>query len=92
MRLIASAQTFDRRGSNVLRSWIYGLSRDNGFLYCVIVTTAVYALMLPVILLVPKERTKPGGRGRSDCRDQRDRVISLIPFPTIRRQEDRLKK
>jgi hypothetical protein len=55
MMLIASAQMFARRGSDVLGSWIYGLSRDNGFLYCVIVTTAVYALMLPVILLVPKE-------------------------------------
>jgi hypothetical protein len=55
MMLIASAQMFARRSGNVLRSWIYGLSRDNGFLYCVIVTTAVYALMLSVILLVPKE-------------------------------------
>jgi hypothetical protein len=41
MMLIASAHMFARRGRNVPRSWIYGLSRDNGFLYCVIVTTAV---------------------------------------------------
>jgi hypothetical protein len=41
MMLIASAQMFARRGSDVLGSWIYGLSRDNGFFYRVIVTTAV---------------------------------------------------
>ena len=55
MMLIASAQMFALRASDVLGSWIYGLSRDNGFLYCVIAMTAVYALILPLILLVPKE-------------------------------------
>jgi hypothetical protein len=55
MMLIASAQMFALRASDVLGSWTYGLSRDNGFLYCVIAMTAVYALILPLILLVPKE-------------------------------------
>ena len=34
---------------------IYNSSPTHGFLYCVIATTAVYALILPLILLVPKE-------------------------------------
>jgi len=43
------------RGGDLLGSWIYGSSPAHGFLYCVLVTTAVYALILPLILLVPKE-------------------------------------
>jgi len=39
----------------VLGSAIYNSSPDHGFLYCVIATTIVYALILPLILLVPKE-------------------------------------
>jgi Major Facilitator Superfamily len=55
MMLIQSVMMFSLRGSDVLGSWIYGLSRDHGFLYCVTATTVVYALILPAILLVPKE-------------------------------------
>lgn len=43
------------RGGDLLGSWIYGSSPANGFLYCVLVTAAVYTLILPLILLVPKE-------------------------------------
>ena len=43
------------RGGDMLGSWIYTSSPAHGFLYCVLVTTAVYALILPLILLVPKE-------------------------------------
>jgi hypothetical protein len=43
------------RGGNVLGSAIYNGSQKYGFLYCVIATTVVYALILPVFLLVPKE-------------------------------------
>jgi len=42
------------RGGDVFGSWIYGSSATYGFLYCVIATTAVYALVLPVLLLIPK--------------------------------------
>jgi hypothetical protein len=42
------------RGGDYLGSWIYGSSPAHGFLYCVLVTTMVYALILPLILLVPK--------------------------------------
>jgi hypothetical protein len=55
MMLIQSVTMFSLRGSDVLGSWIYGLSRENGFVYCVTATTVVYALILPAILLVPKE-------------------------------------
>jgi Na+/melibiose symporter-like transporter len=43
------------RGGDILGSAIYARDPNYGFLYCVIATTAVYALILPVILLVPKE-------------------------------------
>ncbi len=43
------------RGGDVLGTKIYDSSPKSGFLYCVIATTAVYALILPLILLVPKE-------------------------------------
>ena len=43
------------RGGDLLGSYIYNSSPTNGFLYCVIATTLVYALILPLILLVPKE-------------------------------------
>ena len=55
MMLIQSVMMFSLRGSDVLGSWTYGLSRDNGFIYCVTATTVVYALLLPAILPVPKE-------------------------------------
>ena len=43
------------RGGDLLGSRIYNSSPTHGFLYCVIATTVVYALILPLILLVPKE-------------------------------------
>jgi hypothetical protein len=33
---------------------IFSSSPTHGFLYCVIATTAIYALIVPVILWVPK--------------------------------------
>jgi hypothetical protein len=43
------------RGGDILGTKIYDSSPEHGFLYCVIATTAVYVLILPTILLVPKE-------------------------------------
>ena len=43
------------RGGDLLGSWIYASSPTHGFLYCVLVTAAVYTLILPLILLVPNE-------------------------------------
>jgi hypothetical protein len=42
------------RGGDLLGSEIYNSSPTNGFLYCVIATTLVYAAILPLILTVPK--------------------------------------
>jgi hypothetical protein len=55
MMLVDGAWQLSYRGSDVLGAWIYNGSPAHGFLYCVIATTAVYALILPAILVVPKE-------------------------------------
>jgi MFS family permease len=55
MMLIEGGNQLSSRGSDRLGTWIYGLSPSHGFLYCVIATTIIYALIVPVILLVPKE-------------------------------------
>jgi MFS family permease len=55
MMLIEGANQLSARGSDLLGSKIYALSEAHGFLYCVLATTAVYALMLPVMLLIPKQ-------------------------------------
>ena len=55
MMLVDGVFALSARGGDLLGSKIYNSSPTHGFLYCVIATTAVYALILPLILLVPKE-------------------------------------
>ena len=55
MMLVDGVFMLSARGGDLLGSKIYNSSPTNGFLYCVIATTVVYALILPLILLVPKE-------------------------------------
>jgi hypothetical protein len=55
MMLVTAVWMFSMRGGDLLGSRIYTSSKAHGILYCVIAMTAVYALMLPVILLIPKE-------------------------------------
>jgi len=55
MMLVDGFFQLSYRGGDLLGSWIYGRSPTHGFLYCVIAITVVYALILPTILLVPKE-------------------------------------
>jgi len=55
MMLVESGNLLSTRGGDLLGSKIYGLSPTYGFIYCVIAITVVYALMLPVLLLIPKE-------------------------------------
>jgi hypothetical protein len=55
MMLVDGVFMLSARGGDLLGSKIYNISPTNGFLYCVIATTLVYALILPLILLVPKE-------------------------------------
>jgi predicted MFS family arabinose efflux permease len=55
MMLVDGVFQLSARGGDLLGSKIYNSSPTHGFLYCVIATTIVYALILPLILLVPKE-------------------------------------
>jgi MFS family permease len=55
MMLVESGNLLSTRGGDLLGSKIYAASPDYGFIYCVIAITVVYALMLPVLLLIPKE-------------------------------------
>lgn len=57
MMLTAGAYELSWRGGDLLGARIYASSPAHGFLYCALATTAVYALILPVLLLVPRELT-----------------------------------
>ena len=62
MMLVESGNLLSTRGGDLLGSVIYASSPTNGFTYCVIAITVIYALMLPVLLLIPREilETKDG--------------------------------
>ena len=53
MMLVAGAFQLSYRAGDLLGAWIYGAFPGHGFLYCVLLTSAVYALILPVLLFVP---------------------------------------
>ena len=55
MMMIEAGNQLSYRGGDLLGSKIYASSPAHGFAYCVMATTAVYALIVPVILLVPKD-------------------------------------
>ncbi len=55
MMMVDAVNNLALRGSDVVGTKIYGSSPTHGFLYCVIAMTAIYTLILPTILLVPKE-------------------------------------
>jgi predicted MFS family arabinose efflux permease len=55
MMLVSGGWMLGMRGGDLLGARLYASSPEHGFLYCVIATTIVYALILPVILLIPKE-------------------------------------
>ncbi len=54
MMLVEAGNLISTRGGDVVGVWLYKLSPINGFNYCVIAITVVYALMLPVMLLIPR--------------------------------------
>jgi predicted MFS family arabinose efflux permease len=58
MMLVDGVFQLSYRGGDVLGAWIYNRSPLHGFLYCVIATTIVYALILPLILWIPKFTVK----------------------------------
>jgi MFS family permease len=55
MMMVEAGNLLSTRGGDLLGSMIYASSPTNGFLYCVISITVVYALMLPVLRLIPRE-------------------------------------
>jgi hypothetical protein len=55
MMMVEGVYQLSYRGGDVVGSWIYNASPAHGFVNCVIATTLVYALILPVLLLIPKE-------------------------------------
>ena len=55
MMAVDSGLAISYRGGDWLGARIYQSSPTHGFLYCVIATCLVYALILPVLLLVPKK-------------------------------------
>jgi hypothetical protein len=55
MMLVASGVMLAQRGGDLLGANLYASSSAHGFLYCVIATTVVYALILPVIPWIPKQ-------------------------------------
>ena len=55
MMMVDGVYMLSYRGGDLLGARIYSSSPTHGFLYCALATTAVYALILPVILLIPKE-------------------------------------
>lgn len=55
MMLVEAGNLLSTRGGDLIGSMIYASSPRYGFLYCVIAITVVYALILPVLLLIPKD-------------------------------------
>lgn len=53
MMMVEGIGLLSLRASDSLGSAIYDANPHNGFLYCVIATTAVYALILPILFLIP---------------------------------------
>jgi hypothetical protein len=69
MGMVAGVLALSARGGDLLGSAIYNTSPTHGFLYCVIAITAVYALILPLIPLVPKALiASPDGQATADTR------------------------
>jgi hypothetical protein len=54
MMLVDGVLYLAQRGGDLLGSKIYDGDPKNGFNFCVVATTVVYAAILPVIFLVPK--------------------------------------
>ena len=55
MMIVVALYPLSSRVGDVVGSWIFGLSPRYGFQYCVVAITVVYALILPLIPLLPKQ-------------------------------------
>lgn len=54
MMIVMSLYPFSSRVGDVFGAWLFGLSPTHGFQYCVVAITMTYALILPLIPLLPK--------------------------------------
>lgn len=54
MMLVDGVFALSGRAGDLLGSWIYRSGEEWGFVYCVVATTVVYALILPLIAAVPR--------------------------------------
>ena len=54
MMLVAAGSMLAARGGDLLGAKLYASSPEHGFLYCILATTVVYVLILPVIPWIPK--------------------------------------
>jgi hypothetical protein len=55
MMMVDGVLALSGRGGDLLGTKIYDVGKSSGFVYCVIATTVVYALILPLIALIPKQ-------------------------------------
>jgi hypothetical protein len=55
MMLVEGVGLLSLRASDAFGSAVYDADPHNGFLYCVIATTLVYSLILPALLLIPRD-------------------------------------
>jgi MFS family permease len=55
MMLVDGGYQLSYRGGDIIGAKIYASDPVYGFLYCALATTAVYALILPLLLWIPKE-------------------------------------
>jgi MFS family permease len=55
MMMVDGMYMLSYRAGDLLGAKIYASSPQYGFLYCALATTAVYALIIPVLRLIPKE-------------------------------------
>lgn len=67
-----------QRGGDLLGSKIYDSNPKNGFLYCVVAITAVYALILPALKLAPKYIVATAdGERNTEYEAERDAELGL---------------
>jgi len=55
MMMVDGVYMLSYRGGDIVGAKIYASSPVHGFFYCALATTAVYALILPALLLIPRE-------------------------------------
>jgi hypothetical protein len=55
MMLVGSTTLLSVRGSDIIGGYVTDRYPANGFLYCAVSITIVYALILPILLLIPKQ-------------------------------------